>query len=320
MLNFLIRSSLLKSGDTFDWYDSSLKLLSHIRDDTHWKLLLRRVCCTVPDEINVKLLFTYYWNVCFVNQDHQVKQIDDFSLRFMSIIANISILIVLLLDILFFCQIYVTGKKFSAWGSIVTMRIDLHDNEVTSCDLFLLWWRISLSDDIMKCRLILIFTVFTNWCVHLLKKILLFNFKNWNINSYSIRSCDQVRSFWKSRFDEFLRSLKFRMSSDFAPYVSVSGWDSTILLMRKEIKRSGLRSKNSTIKWRFRKTKNISTKKITNQFVSSWATRLQEEIQTCQWRGLTIIRIQKIKYYRQHWQSKKRSDTIREIRTDDDQY
>ena len=145
------------------------------------------------------------------------------------------------------------------------MRIDLHDNEVTSCDLFLVWWRTSLSDDIMKCRLILISSSSLDDCIHLLKKILLFNFKNWSINSYSIRSCGHERSFWKSRFDEFLRSLKFRMSSDFAPYVSVSGCDSTILLMRKEIKRSGLRSQNSTIKGRFRKAKKYINKKIINQ-------------------------------------------------------
>ena len=154
------------------------------------------------------------------------------------------------------------------------MRIDLHNNDVTSCDLFLDWWRWSLSDDLMKCRLILISSSSLDDCIHLLKKILLFNFKNWNINSYSIRSCDQVRSFWKSKFDEFLRSLRFRVSSDFAPYISVSGCDSTILLTRKEIKRSELQSKNPTIKGRFRKTKKYIDKKITNQFVSSWATRL----------------------------------------------
>ena len=45
----------------------------------------------------------------------------------------------------------------------------------------------------------------------------------------------------------FFRSLKFRMSPDFAPYVAVSGCDCTILLMR--------------IKGRFRKGKKIYRQK-----------------------------------------------------------
>ena len=56
VVNHLMRPSDLKSADTFDWHDSPLDLLKDLRDNTHWKLLLRHVCCTDFDEINVNLV------------------------------------------------------------------------------------------------------------------------------------------------------------------------------------------------------------------------------------------------------------------------
>ena len=114
-------------------------------------------------------------------------------------------------------------------------------------------YEVSLDIDIIVFTVLTTFTYWKRYMTSILR----------NQVSAAVRSEHVIKyvSFEKKkRFDEFLWSLIMRASSDFAPVIIESGYDNTILLMRKEIKRSGQSPKNSIIKGRTCQTKKKSTK------------------------------------------------------------